>query len=260
MENRDYYADRGRLAIYLEIEWSDYLWGQRADFSVPPNPTCDIVPPYYYTALSKFVSDCCAREFQEPIHSFCEVGGGVGRLTFELAKRMGSLDRFCFIEPSENFFEWANRMLVTDEALPPFPVIDSEQVRPAAGRPPVNQKLKKGISFYNTTLEETPATLGSFDLVVSSNVIDRHANPRKFFEALSDHVNPGGILVITSPLDFLDSVTSVENRIADLNELFDMRQWIDVVETELPYSWRKWARPRTWVGFSSQVVAKKRRV
>ncbi len=258
MSKQDYYADRERLAIYLEIEWSDYLLGRHNNLSYPPNPTADVVPPYYYRELAKLVSRWCVQGVKEPSRSFGEIGGGTGRLTFEIANQIETLEKFCFVEPSESFFQWARRILTTTDDLPPFPPIDSDQDRLAAGRPSLNQKLKDGLSMHNVTLEELEGSVGQLDIVVSSNVIDRHKNPREFMKCLTARVAPGGMLVVASPLDFLDTVTAAENRVNDLNELFDDKTWLSVGEAELAYSWRKWSRPRTWVGFSSQVVAKRR--
>jgi SAM-dependent methyltransferase len=254
MSEIDYYADREKLAIYLEIEWSDYLYGRSADFPDPPNPTSDVVPPYFYIELSKHVA-----EWGKHSKSYLEVGGGTGRFMFEVAQQLETIENFCFVEPSANFFSWAERLLMTDEALPCFPVINSNEDRQAAQRPPLIRKLADNLVMHNHILEDIQSNLRQYDLVVSCNVIDRHVNPQKLADRLKSLVSPGGLLVLTSPLDFLEDVTPQENRVSDLNELLKGDSWSSVGEIELPYSWRKWSRPRTWVGFSCQVIAAKRK-
>ena len=250
----DYYADRERLAIYLEIEWSDYLYGRPEPTSFPPNPTSDVVPPYFYTELSKQVAKWISRP-----RSCLEVGGGTGRLTFELARRLETIEDFCFVEPSSRFISWAERLLVRDEALPGFPVIGSKEDRQPYSRPPVIRRLADNLAMHNRVLEDIQADLGRYDLVVSCNVVDRHANPRDFVSRLQSLVAPGGLLVVTSPLDFRRDLTPEENQVGDLNELLADGSWTRAGEIELPYSWRKWARPRTWMGYSCQAIAARRK-
>jgi SAM-dependent methyltransferase len=261
MTIEDYYSNRGRLAIYLEIEWSDYLFQEVSEISAPPNPSSQVVPPYFYQRLSDLVADWSNEFCVKRPASFLEVGGGTGRFTFELAKKVNSLESLCFVEPSKNFFSWAERLLKTSNTLPPFPVIDSENDRMAAGRPPVIEKLRDDLKMLNDTLESSIPYLDmEYDMVVSCNVVDRHENPFTFANKLQELTCPGGLLVICSPLDFRDDLTPEENRIADLKDLFDSNLWDNVAEIELPYSWRKWTRPRSWVGFSCQVVAFVRKV
>ena len=254
----DDYADRERLAIYLEIEWSDFLYGQASSISSPPSPTHDIVPPVYFVALSKLIAESSSAFDAKRPRRYLEVGGGTGRLLFEIAQRLGSIEEYVFIEPSTRFFCWAQHFLTSDKVLPLFPPINSDQDREVFCRPPAIDGLKQRLMMHNRFLEDIDSKLGGFDLAVCSNVIDRHQQPRQFTERLKQLINPGGLIVLASPLDFLDGVTPIENRIDSLNDLFDSETWIDVAEVELPYSWRKWSRPRTWVGFSSQVVVKRR--
>lgn len=257
MTIEDYYSNRSRLAIYLEIEWSDYLFEKASEISSPPNPSFQVVPPYFYQKLSDLISDWSNEFCANQPTSFLEVGGGTGRFTFELAQKIHSLESLCFVEPSTNFFSWAEKLLRSCDPLPNFPVIDSEHDRMAVGRPPVIDKLRSDLTMLNYTLENSIPHLDkkAYELVVSCNVVDRHENPSEFVSKLQGLTCPGGLLVVCSPLDFRDDTTPQENRITDLKDLFDLPNWVNVAEIELPYSWRKWARPRTWVGFSCQVVA-----
>jgi SAM-dependent methyltransferase len=253
MTEEDFYADRGRLAIYLEIEWSDYLYGRSSKISSPPNPSTIIVPPYFHIELSKYIT-----RWGNGSRSYLEVGGGTGRLVYEVAQSLGSLENFCFVEPSQNFFSWAKRILTCNENLPAFPRVDSNADAQPVQRPPVVSKLRDSMLMLNQTLEELDPNLGTYDLVVSCNVLDRHPDPREFANILGRYVSPGGLFVLATPFDFHDEITPSEKQFCDLKDLLTAESWAILEEMELPYSWRKWSRPRTWVGFSCQVLAARR--
>jgi 2-polyprenyl-3-methyl-5-hydroxy-6-metoxy-1,4-benzoquinol methylase len=52
-----------------------------------------------------------------------------------------------------------------------------------------------------------PVDLGSFDLVLAANLICRLPEPRLFLGRLSQLVNPGGQLLLTTPFTWLEEFT-----------------------------------------------------
>ena len=50
-----------------------------------------------------------------------------------------------------------------------------------------------------------------YDLVLAANLIDRLYDPRRFLETIHERLNPGGVLVITSPYTWLEEFTKKEN-------------------------------------------------
>ena len=48
------------------------------------------------------------------------------------------------------------------------------------------------------------------DLVLAANLIDRLYSPRRFLSSIHERMNPGGILVITSPSTWLEEFTKKE--------------------------------------------------
>ena len=58
---------------------------------------------------------------------------------------------------------------------------------------------------------ELRSTLGSFDVVLMANLIDRLRAPQRCLAQLPGLVHPGGQLVITSPYTWLEDFTPREN-------------------------------------------------
>jgi 2-polyprenyl-3-methyl-5-hydroxy-6-metoxy-1,4-benzoquinol methylase len=67
--------------------------------------------------------------------------------------------------------------------------IDLYEERPAGYR-----------NFLCCDLEEgVPDELGSYDMIVSCEGIEHIANPGLFLKSAREHLNPGGVIVITTP-------------------------------------------------------------
>ena len=50
-----------------------------------------------------------------------------------------------------------------------------------------------------------------YDLILAANLIDRLSEPRRFLETVHERLNPGGVLVITSPYTWLEEFTHKEH-------------------------------------------------
>jgi SAM-dependent methyltransferase len=53
-----------------------------------------------------------------------------------------------------------------------------------------------------------PADLGTFDAVLAANLLCRVPDPAVCLKGIADAVNPGGILVLTSPFTWLEDYTA----------------------------------------------------
>ena len=262
----DDYATPDRLAIYLEIGWSDYLYGTKpgsrsGDEPGYPNPRQDRVPPTFPVAAINLAKQWAQTLSLDP-RSVCDVGGATGRALFEFDRQFPSLERLVLVEPSKRFCEWARRLLASDEALPEVPLADRigtpKWVSPKA-RPRPIEGAPERVSIVNAPLELYTPDRG-FDLVSCFNVIDRHPRPSELVKTLGGLLSDGGLLVLSSPFDFRAASTpDPASWIDDLNALFaDTDSWSYVGEDELYYEYR--LHDRSWTRLCAQVVAKHRRV
>ncbi len=53
-------------------------------------------------------------------------------------------------------------------------------------------------------------SLGKFDLIIASNLLDRLTNPKKFLQEIPSFLAPGGLLIISSPYCWREEYTSKE--------------------------------------------------
>jgi SAM-dependent methyltransferase len=54
----------------------------------------------------------------------------------------------------------------------------------------------RGIDVLAPTLEELPPATPGFDAVLAIDVVEHLGNPVPFFQRLSTHLNPGGVLIV----------------------------------------------------------------
>lgn len=256
------YATPLRLAIYLEIGWSDYLFaspeGARKDDALPyPNPLVDRVPPDFTRHVARLVKLWATRIGLDPTR-YCDIGGAIGRAVFEVEGALPALRRLVLVEPSTLFCEWAEHLLASDAELPPVPVVDrsgAQRLVTALTRPPPIANAHERLTIINGPLEDyrPPAR---FDLVTCLNVLDRHPSPRVFAEELPRLMSDRGLLVVSCPFDFREESTpNKEHWIDDLNELFTSDRWEHVGDDEVFYEYR--ASKRQWTRLCAQVVGKR---
>lgn len=132
-----------------------------------------------------------------------DVGCGVGRSTFELARLV---DRALGIDNSKNFIRAAKRMA---RARSIQIRVKEEGDRFASRTVTLPKHLPKGsVSFRVADAQKLSRVPGRpFHVVLAINLIDRLPNPRKFLSQLPGLVVPGGQLLIASPYTWMKEYT-----------------------------------------------------
>jgi putative 4-mercaptohistidine N1-methyltranferase len=134
-----------------------------------------------------------------------DLGCSVGRSSFELG-------RFCVevlgIDLSESFIR-AARLLQEKGVLPLEVVVEGDLCELRQVRVPEGLDRKRA-RFQVGDAMELPGDLGGFDLVLAANLICRLPEPRLFLRRLSQLVNPGGQLLLTTPFTWLEEFTPRE--------------------------------------------------
>ena len=254
------YATPQRLAMYLEAGWSDYLLAPTDSESdslddTSRNPLTEYVKPTFFQNIASRT-----REWTEAIsldvNSICDIGGGAGRTIFEMNIKFPESNRIVLLEPSLKFCNWAENLLASTEPLPKLPILGTlkgpEWVS-AHRKPPSIPRALERLSILNQRIEDA-TNLKGFDLITCLNVVDRHPQPPELITRIKNMMNPGGILVLSSPFDFHENSTpDKEHWIEDLDILFDV-EWEPVGRDELFYEFRSFNRK--WTRYSSQVICK----
>jgi len=131
-----------------------------------------------------------------------DVGCSVGRSSFELGRLCAEV---LGIDLSESFIQAARLLqekgVLSFEVLAEGDICDLVQVRVPEGLDRERARFQLGDAM------KLPANLGSFDLVLAANLICRLPEPRLFLRRLSQLVNPGGQLLLTTPFTWLEEFT-----------------------------------------------------
>jgi len=135
-----------------------------------------------------------------------DVGCAVGRSTFELA-------RFCDsalgLDYSKSFITAARRMQ-DDGAHAYESIIEGEITAPRTAHLPPNLP-RQNVKFEVGDATNLPIDLGPLDIVFAGNLICRLPAPLRFLNRLPDLVKPGGQLLLTTPLTWLEDYTPKQN-------------------------------------------------
>jgi len=135
-----------------------------------------------------------------------DLGCAVGRSTFELARIFESAVGIDF---SQRFID-AAETIRRDGSLRYVRTDEGALTTPLMARAP------KGVDASRVAFEVGDAMalregLGTFDVVLAANLIDRLREPQRFLAQLAALVRPRGQLVITSPYTWLEEFTPREN-------------------------------------------------
>lgn len=135
-----------------------------------------------------------------------DVGCAVGRSGFELARHGMQV---IGIDHSERFIA-AARQLQQYGSLDFDYVVEGDLVISTTARVPADVDRRR-IAFERGDALDLRSDLGSFDVVLMANLIDRLRQPQRCLEQLPALVKRGGQLIIISPNTWLAEYTPKEN-------------------------------------------------
>jgi len=132
-----------------------------------------------------------------------DLGCAVGRSSFELARFVPFVVGIDF---SRSFIRAANKL--QKEGKIKFRLLEEgNTTQTIVARVPL-QIQRDRVSFRKGDALHLPKNLGSFDLVLAANLIDRLPDPKKFLSKLLPHlVSPKGHLLLTSPYTWTSDYT-----------------------------------------------------
>jgi len=137
-----------------------------------------------------------------------DLGCAVGRASFELAR---GFQRVTGLDFSTRFFRLAARMQEEGYLRYAFPeegeIVSFHEVSLAdMGL----ESTRDRVDFSQADACNLPEKFSGYDLVLAANLIDRLYSPRKFLSSIHERINPGGLLVLTSPYTWLEEFTKKE--------------------------------------------------
>jgi 5-histidylcysteine sulfoxide synthase/putative 4-mercaptohistidine N1-methyltranferase len=181
---------------------------------------CDAHYGPEHFGVANFPRSCAAiclelTEGQRRGHAL-DLGCAVGRASFELAR---GFERVTGLDFSSRFFRLAVRMQQEGYLRYALPdegeLVSYHEVSLAElGLDGVRERVE----FYQADACNLPEKFSGYDLVLAANLIDRLYSPRRFLTTIHERLNPGGLLVITSPYTWLEEFTAKEEWLGGYKE------------------------------------------
>ena len=182
-----------------------------------------------------------------------DLGCAVGRASFELA-------RLC---PEVVAIDSSQRFIATAQYLQQHGALTFDCLEEGAQTSRATVQVPAGIDsrrvkFETGDAQELRMDMGTFDILLMANVIDRLANPRRCLEKLPHLLVPGGRLIITSPYTWLEEYTPKENWLGGfvrggvpVRTIDSLREILEphfnpVLVKDLPFLIREHARKFQW--------------
>jgi 5-histidylcysteine sulfoxide synthase/putative 4-mercaptohistidine N1-methyltranferase len=182
------YETNETISQYIEFHYGDEYFGV-ANFPVACIRACK---PYIKVGKT---------------HRAFDVGCATGRSSFELATIFDHVDAVDFSArliqaPVTLQKKGTQRYKICDEG----DLVAYKEIRLADFDG--YECAKDKISFTQADACNLAGKYADYDLVFAGNLIDRLYDPRKFLDLIKKRVNPGGLLILTSPYTWLESFTA----------------------------------------------------
>jgi putative 4-mercaptohistidine N1-methyltranferase len=172
-----------------------------------------------------------------------DLGCAVGRAAFELAK--GGFSRVTGLDFSTRFFRLATRMqeegylryeLTEEGEVVSFHEIDLQQLGLA--------DVRERVEFSQADACNLPVKFTGYDLILAANLIDRLYAPRTFLATIHERLQPGGLLVLTSPYTWLEEFTKKEEWLGGYRDAGEPVWTLDSLQEVLAPRFRLLGEPR----------------
>lgn len=250
----DFYLDQRGLASYFEKEWFDkYLEQSKVtDFEFAGFNSEKL----YSSFNEKIARAVIALIREKKLHpkKYLEIGPGLGRTFYEIAKETTSLKEAILIEPSENLSKSLEKIFL-NRTRSPFLILkgngdfsevefDSSQITSDCSH------ISKTI--LQKTFEEAQPDLPSTNLLVCLNVLDQCKNPIELLDLIKSKTVQGGILVTSCTFQWQKKYLGSDYvPFNDLGAQFD-EGWEILAEMNEPFHVR--LSERCWYTFLPQVL------
>jgi 5-histidylcysteine sulfoxide synthase/putative 4-mercaptohistidine N1-methyltranferase len=172
-----------------------------------------------------------------------DLGCAVGRASFELAK--GGFEKVTGLDFSTRFFRLAARM--QEEGYLRYALPEEGEVVSfhEIGLKDLGlEEVRERVQFYQADACNLPEKFTGYDLVLAANLIDRLYSPRRFLTTIYERINPGGLLVITSPYTWLEEFTKKEEWLGGYREAGEPVWTLDGLKEALAPHFKMLGEPR----------------
>ncbi len=230
---KDFYLDERALAAYFEKDWFDHVT-EPAPFSFAPYGASQFYSDYH----ERLIELLAAKLGKTAPKTLLEVGSSLGRTFFEVCRKIKSVKSATLIEPSEHLAAGFDKIFSGGETR-----LETRPIRTAC--------TGVEVSLIQSPFQ-TLKPLGTFDLVICSNVIDQCQDPEKLVELLKRAAAPNGVLALTCTYQWQTKyIGNATKQIQNINDLFGA-DWERLGEANIPFQVR--ANERHWLKFLSHAL------
>jgi 5-histidylcysteine sulfoxide synthase/putative 4-mercaptohistidine N1-methyltranferase len=145
-----------------------------------------------------------------------DIGCAVGRASFELAR---GFDQVTGLDYSSRFFRLAT--VLQEEGVLRYALPEEGDIL-SYHEVTLSQfdlaEVRDKVRFFQADACNLPDRFTGYDLVLAANLIDRLYSPRRFLEDIRKRLNPGGLLVITSPYSWSEEFTKKDQWLGGYRE------------------------------------------
>ncbi len=152
---------------------------------------------------ARCVSECLDVALLPERSRALDLGCAVGRAAFELARHCSEV---VGIDYSHRFIEVA-RELQQQGSFTYAYVEEGRLTTPATATVPAEIDRER-VKFEQGDAQALRSDLGTFDVVLMANLVDRLRDPRRCLDPLPGLVRPGGQLILTTPCTWLEEYTA----------------------------------------------------
>jgi putative 4-mercaptohistidine N1-methyltranferase len=177
-----------------------------------------------------------------------DLGCAVGRSTFELARWAGEV---IGIDLSSQFIAAAQGIQASGEVQ--IRILEEGQRSTAVTRRLDPQIDRSKCRFFVGDALQISPELGSFDLILAANLIDRVPRPTDLLREIKRLLRPDGHIILASPYTWLEEFTPSKNWLADesVSTLSRIQEILEpdvtlVAAKDLPFLIREHARKFQW--------------
>ena len=193
----------------------------------------------------------CVTEFMPAIGQVAralDLGCAVGRSTFELARWSREVIGI----------DLSNRFIAAAQTIQQTGGIEIQILEEGSRQTSVIRELDAALDrnrcrFLVGDALNLPLSLGSFDLVLAANLVDRVPDPIKLLAELKRLIRPNGHAILASPYTWLEEFTPRENWLAHASEqtLNRVQRLLEpelslIAVKELPFLIREHTRKFQW--------------
>ncbi|MDD3576587.1 MAG: putative 4-mercaptohistidine N1-methyltransferase, partial [Halothiobacillus sp.] len=199
------YVERINASVYetdaLVSQYAEFGWGSRY-FEVPNFP-------------AECARLCLEAMADKPTRRALDIGCATGRSSFELAR---IFDEVTGLDFSARFVRVAEQMKTEGRIRYTLPT-EGELVEFREATLPAHlASTPEKVSFWQADACNLKPQFTGYDLIFAGNLIDRLYDPGKFLRDAAERLNPGGLLILTSPYTWLEEHTPKEQWLGGIRQ------------------------------------------